>query len=106
MSKTVCRLTRRCLWALWTLGVIAAVAAVARAADAPAEEAPRCARCDAVAAAERQVAVTDFAAGEEHLYCGVGCALRDMREMYPTSRAIAHDPFASKEVRVIRTGAK
>jgi hypothetical protein len=29
-----------------------------------------------------------------------------MMEKYPTSRAVAHDPFAGKEVRIIRTGVK
>jgi len=52
------------------------------------------------------VVVTDFAGEQEHPYCNVACALCDMMDKYPTSRAVAHDPFAGKEVRVIRTGVK
>ena len=88
------------------LAAAAALVALLQATALPDGETRRCARCDAPIAEKLRVVVTDFAAKPEHPYCGLQCALRDMMEKYPTSRAVAHDPFAGKEVRIIRTGVK
>jgi hypothetical protein len=69
-------------------------------------EAPRCARCGAAIVDQLKVVVTDFASRRECPCCNVACALSMMIERFPTSRAVARDPFAGKEVRIIRTGAK
>jgi len=85
--------------------VMALAATVALPAQAQ-QPAPRCPRCDAAVDDSAKVLVTDFAAKRDLAYCGLVCALRDMLEKYPTSRAVARDPFAGKEVRVIRTGVR
>lgn len=82
------------------------IGAPARSAEAPPAETPRCPRCDAAVEANAKVVVTDFAAKRDLSYCSLLCALREMGEKYPTSRAVARDPFARKEVRIIRTGAR
>jgi len=82
-------------------------AALTPAPAAPAgDEARRCTRCDAAIAEKLKVVVTDFAAKQDHSYCNVACAIAAMMERFPTARAVAHDPFAGKEVRIIRTGAR
>lgn len=83
------------------------VVALARSSGAcPGEEPRRCAGCEAQLVEKLKVVVTDFASGREHEYCNVACAMRGMMENFPTARVIAHDPFAGKEVRIIRTGVK
>ena len=82
--------------------LIAAIGTIALAQP----ESRHCTRCDAVINEKAKVVVTDFAASREHLCCNLACAVALMAEKYPTSRAVAHDPFAGKETRVIRTGAK
>lgn len=82
--------------------LIAVIGAVALAQPEP----RHCVRCDAVIDENAKVVVTDFAASREYLCCNLACAATLMAEKFPTSRAVARDPFAGKEVRVIRTGAK
>jgi hypothetical protein len=65
-----------------------------------------CAACNAVIDEKLKVVVTDFAASREHLCCSPACAVTLMAEKFPTSRAVMHDPFAGREVRIIRTGVK
>jgi len=89
---------------LW-LAVLAA-AMVGQMAAGFCDNARLCARCDGAIEDKLKVVVTDFAAGQEHVYCNLACAIEAMAENFPTARAVAHDPFAGKEVRVIRTGAK
>ncbi|UCH33923.1 MAG: hypothetical protein JSV65_15375 [Armatimonadota bacterium] len=91
--------SRLCVTAL----VVALSQSIVAAAD---DDVRRCERCDGVIVEKLRVVGTDFADDQERLYCNVGCAMADMMEKFPTSRVVAHDPFAGKEVRVIRTGAK
>jgi len=80
--------------------------ALPRTVAAPAGDEPRCEQCDTAMVDKLKVVVTDFAAQKDHLYCNAACAIAAMMDKFPTSRAVAHDPFAGKEVRIIRTGAK
>lgn len=91
---------------LWLVLAALALAAAQPANAGPDPDSRCCARCDAVIVGKTQVAVTDFASREEHLYCNTACAVRAMMDKFPTARAVAHDPFAGKEVRVVRTGVK
>jgi hypothetical protein len=91
---------------VWFQLLLVALAASAPRAGAAADDAPpRCARCDGVIAEKLKVVVTDFAARREFVCCNMACAIAAMAE-FATSRAVTHDPFAQKEVRIIRTGAK
>ena len=94
---------RRTAWLVPVTLMVALASAWGALAD---DQARHCARCDAAITEKLQAVVTDFAGEQEHPYCNVACALCDMMDKYPTSRAVAHDPFAGKEVRVIRTGVK
>jgi len=91
---------------LCTLMLVALTASSPRARAAADDQARRCAQCDGAIVEKLKVVVTDFATRREHLYCNMACAITAMAESFPTSRAVAHDPFARKEVRIIRTGAK
>ncbi|HUT75417.1 MAG TPA: hypothetical protein VM221_11375 [Armatimonadota bacterium] len=92
-----------------SLAVICAAVMLAQTAmmfAAGDSEIRRCEQCNAAIVDQLEVVVTDFAAQKDHSYCNCACAISAMMDKFPTSRAIAHDPFAGKEVRVIRTGAK
>jgi hypothetical protein len=94
---------RRVIAALACAGPLAAL--LYTAAVSANQQVRRCARCDGAIVESLKVVVTDFAGKKESLCCNVACAIAAMDKL-PTARAVARDPFAGKEVRIIRTGAK
>lgn len=63
-----------------------------------------CAVCSGRIAPADCVVVTDFRANAEMTACGVWCAMRQMAQKAPASRAIARSPVSTKQIRIIRTG--
>jgi hypothetical protein len=94
---------RACATVLLALLIVSSLGALAADEKPPP---PRCPVCSNVIAAAESVVVTDFRAPKDTTYCGLFCALKEMAEKYPASRAIAHSPISGNEVRIIRTGAR
>jgi len=75
----------------------------------PADEEPapeKCPVCSSVIADADRVVVTDFRTGTDTAVCGLWCAMKQMEEKAPASRAITHCPVTGTEIRIIRTGVR
>jgi len=94
------------LMSLLALAALAVALAQSLVAASEGDAPPQCEQCNAEITDKLKVVVTDFASQREYLCCNIACAISVMMDRFPTSRAVARDPFAGKEVRIIRTGAK